>query len=501
MAHSSPMDIPSRTNRGTRTIPVDMVPFNSGMHDGGVINPDPVEDKEDMSQDLTLEEYLSPRRLRELTGVDDLDEVEYLELRVNTSETTLGNFGVLVPNLKQLKLTGSSIQSVRDLGSSLDNLQTLWMPNTGLQDVDGLSSMCNLRELYLAFNDITDLTPCSMLDELRILDLEGNQLDDICQIEFLALCSKLVDLTLRGNPFCEKLSTAEYRKAVFDILPNLKNLDDKDETTKTPTTPRSPREKESAKPVVSKQANPFSDDWNLLNQLAREGTIGNDSVLTDSGYSSVTSPATTAAGRATTARPLSSRPFTSVGIPFRPSTSRASTSSPSARITPPMSRQGRPSSSISPATSLLIEEQAEGETGSSLLTKGPVFCGNPSRALRRRREFATSTISRENTGSSTRSSSATSQHETVMSHQVFDPENAAIAASQRVTSATSLKDDADSLLEDVTKWKTMYQEASDKRKSEKAKPDVLVINQGAADSDDEDEEELSFGQGMIHFVI
>ena len=48
-----------------------------------------------------------------LTGSDNLEKVEMLELKVDTSETTLNNFGALLPNLRVLKLSGSTIPSVR----------------------------------------------------------------------------------------------------------------------------------------------------------------------------------------------------------------------------------------------------------------------------------------------------------------------------------------------------------------------------------------------------
>jgi len=48
-----------------------------------------------------------------MTGIDNLDEIHLLEMRVNTSETSLGNFGSHVPNLSKLKLSNSIISSVR----------------------------------------------------------------------------------------------------------------------------------------------------------------------------------------------------------------------------------------------------------------------------------------------------------------------------------------------------------------------------------------------------
>ena len=52
---------------------------------------------------------------KDLTGTENLEEVEELEMRVDTRDTSLGNFGVHLPNLKQLKLTNSIITTVRQI--------------------------------------------------------------------------------------------------------------------------------------------------------------------------------------------------------------------------------------------------------------------------------------------------------------------------------------------------------------------------------------------------
>lgn len=48
-----------------------------------------------------------------LTGVDNLDDIHHLEMKVNTSDTSLGNFGQLLQNLKQLKVSNSIIPRIR----------------------------------------------------------------------------------------------------------------------------------------------------------------------------------------------------------------------------------------------------------------------------------------------------------------------------------------------------------------------------------------------------
>ncbi|XP_031553017.1 leucine-rich repeat-containing protein 56-like [Actinia tenebrosa] len=121
---------------------------------------------------------------------------------VNTDEQSLGNFGAMLPNLVQLKLSNSVISTVRDLGTSLGNLKILWMSQCGLTDLDGISSLSSLVELFVAFNDINDVSPVSMLDNLEVLDLEGNLIDDLSQVEFLSLCSSVKSLNLEGNPVC-----------------------------------------------------------------------------------------------------------------------------------------------------------------------------------------------------------------------------------------------------------------------------------------------------------
>ena len=47
------------------------------------------------------------------SGVQDLSEVTFLEMQVNTEEQMLGSLGASVPNLLQLKLNDSHILSIR----------------------------------------------------------------------------------------------------------------------------------------------------------------------------------------------------------------------------------------------------------------------------------------------------------------------------------------------------------------------------------------------------
>ena len=66
---------------------------------------------------------------RRLAGRDDLERVTFLEFTVDTAEHSIGDLGVRVPALEQLKLSGSNVATVRDLGL-LRNVQVLWASST-----------------------------------------------------------------------------------------------------------------------------------------------------------------------------------------------------------------------------------------------------------------------------------------------------------------------------------------------------------------------------------
>ncbi|XP_068022783.1 leucine-rich repeat-containing protein 56 [Melanerpes formicivorus] len=195
----------------------------------GTLNPRPL--LRDAGE-LLVEEYLSPRKLRALAGVDDLQAVTALEMQVDTTDSSLGSLGAYLPRLRELKLNGSLLVSVRDLGTTLSHLQVLWLAGCGLSDLDGISSCSSLRELYVGYNHISDLSQLPWLDHLEVLDLEGNHIEDINQMQYLGLCGKLRCLTVEGNPICLR-PTAEaaeepgynYRAAIRKLIPHLEYLD------------------------------------------------------------------------------------------------------------------------------------------------------------------------------------------------------------------------------------------------------------------------------------
>ncbi|XP_076450476.1 uncharacterized protein LOC143286694 isoform X2 [Babylonia areolata] len=333
--------------------------------DGSCMNPDPI-----LLQDSPIlrDQCLSPTQLQLLSGSERLENVSSLELKVDTSQSSLNNFGLLLPNLTILKLSGSYVPKIRDLGSSLQSVEVLWMRGCSLQELDGVCSMGRLRELYLAYNDIHDLAPLSLLDLLHSLDLEGNNVDDIDQLECLALCCKLQHLTLEGNPVCvaprpdSMQDNYDYRQAVKRMLTGLATLDDKPLT--------------GVDSGASSPHNIFDADWAFLEELQGDALLIESLENESETVSAAGRPTTAALTPATAYRPGSALKPASAARPLTSATRRPASIS-----------GGRPSSAWTdsakprPASS----DGAEGVEAASDLTCGLVICGNPSKALRARR--------------------------------------------------------------------------------------------------------------------
>ena len=187
-------------------------------------NPEPIvqEETEKIEND-----YLSPSKLRDIAGQENLNNVESIKILVNTKDTAIGNFGKYLPSLIHLDLDDSYIPLIRDVGSSLQHLTVLHMSRCHLNDVDGISIMQNLKELYLSSNCICDINPISFLDCLQVLDLQNNKISVVDQIDYLSFMSNLEILFLCDNPVCnlfEKGGKPEFEKFVFFKVPTLQKL-------------------------------------------------------------------------------------------------------------------------------------------------------------------------------------------------------------------------------------------------------------------------------------
>ena len=161
--------------------------------------------------------------LRHHCGVDDLDDVTRLTISVNRDEQPVETLGTSCPYLRELRLDDSFVQSIRDLGTGLQNLRVLWLSRAGVTELWGISAMPLLEELYVSFNEISDLSSLNYHEGLQVIDLEGNNVAAWEEVEVLETLPELRELSLAGNPIQK---AAGYAKRVCSGLPNLIMLDD-----------------------------------------------------------------------------------------------------------------------------------------------------------------------------------------------------------------------------------------------------------------------------------
>eukprot|EP00035_Acanthoeca_spectabilis_P039058 m.58676 g.58676 ORF g.58676 m.58676 type:complete len:559 (-) comp9422_c0_seq1:207-1883(-) len=170
---------------------------------------------------------LTKERLQEVTGREDLASVTELKLIVDTTESSLGQFAGLVQSLVSLDLSGSTLTSIRDLGTGFHSLEVLKLENCKLSALDGITVFPKLRELSCRRNKISNLSPLGMVSQLTTLDLSENALDSIEQLDYLGLFTDLCSLSLSGNPFYSSFATNAlgYRVAVCAAVPAVTRLD------------------------------------------------------------------------------------------------------------------------------------------------------------------------------------------------------------------------------------------------------------------------------------
>jgi len=173
-----------------------------------------------------LDSGISADALRQLTGRDNLEEVDFLEMQVDavSGSQRVETLGELLPNLTELRLNQSAVCSIRDLGISYRELRVLSLRQSQLQDLGGIVALSVLEELYISFNDVRDLSPLCTHDALQVLDVEGNLIEDFEDIGGLQSLYTLRELTLNSNPVCK--SEGFSRERVLEVLPQIEVLND-----------------------------------------------------------------------------------------------------------------------------------------------------------------------------------------------------------------------------------------------------------------------------------
>ena len=122
-----------------------------------------------------------------------------ISLKIDKNFNTMNDIGYRLPNLIELNLQGSDIESIMDIGTSFNKLEKLNVSECGLTDLSGIICFQNLKELNASNNKITDLIDIEMCEELKVLDLSNNLISNENNLVFLNSCPNLKKVILTGN--------------------------------------------------------------------------------------------------------------------------------------------------------------------------------------------------------------------------------------------------------------------------------------------------------------
>ena len=122
-----------------------------------------------------------------------------ITLKIDKNFNMMNDIGYRLPNLIELNLQGSDIESIMDIGTSFNKLEKLNVSGCGLTDLSGIICFQNLKELNASNNKITDLIDIEMCEELKVLDLSNNLISNENNLLFLNSCPNLKKVILTGN--------------------------------------------------------------------------------------------------------------------------------------------------------------------------------------------------------------------------------------------------------------------------------------------------------------
>ena len=123
----------------------------------------------------------------------------YLSLKIDKNFNMLNDIGYRLPNLLELNLSNSDLESIMDIGTTFKKLEKLNVSNCGLSDLNGIICFQNLKELIASKNKINDLIYIEMCEEIKIIDLSYNLIEDENNLLFLNSCPNLQKIILTGN--------------------------------------------------------------------------------------------------------------------------------------------------------------------------------------------------------------------------------------------------------------------------------------------------------------
>ena len=173
-----------------------------------------------------------------------------------------------LPSLKELDVSSNNIDILdgRHL-ASFPSLQRLDLSANRVSTVKNIESISRLQMLYLPYNVISSLEWLEGLKHrhaprLEVLDLRDNAIEEAKELAYLAHCTALKDLKLRGrdgNPVCER---PDYVELIFELCPQLEVLDGHSVVTHRQELAKRRLEREEGRGAVHKadvNATPASD--------------------------------------------------------------------------------------------------------------------------------------------------------------------------------------------------------------------------------------------------
>ncbi|KAJ2725502.1 hypothetical protein GGI07_001258 [Coemansia sp. Benny D115] len=126
-------------------------------------------------------------------------------------------------NLNTLVVSHNKIKQIPDM-PQLRELTKISAAHNNIEKMPNLEIYPKLKEVKLNDNKIKVIPESfrKSSSSMTIVDLGNNQLDTWESIAPLSSMSRLFNLTLKGNPICNK---KRYREKVIEMIPSLRNLD------------------------------------------------------------------------------------------------------------------------------------------------------------------------------------------------------------------------------------------------------------------------------------
>ena len=153
---------------------------------------------------------LSYNQLTDVTGLEKLTNLKYLELN-NNQLTEVPKGLEKLTQLLELSLDSNQLTEVPKGLEKLTQLNRLNLLGNRLTDVTGLEKLTQLTWLHLSSNQLTDVKGLEKLTQLEYLYLTDNQLTNVKGLEKL---TQLTYLNLSKNPDLTKAQIVELKKAL-----------------------------------------------------------------------------------------------------------------------------------------------------------------------------------------------------------------------------------------------------------------------------------------------